>query len=86
MNNFEVFIPYEPGGAKGLLLNCYKEQFSLVQAGKTKNGDVYMKWCFPKKKDGHPTDKPLPMKVDLGNEYDAQKTLKQILAIFEKDK
>ncbi len=82
--SFEVFIPYKDNGFEGVLLNCYKESYSIIQAGKTPNGDVYMQWCFPKKKDGEPTDRPLPMMVNLGNEYDAKRFLKKLLAVFEK--
>ena len=86
MNN-EIFYEYEssPYG-DGILLNEYRSEFSLV-AAKRKDGETYMEWVFPQKRDGskEPIDKSLPWKIKLGPKTEAIKVLKFFLEKLEGD-
>ncbi len=86
MNN-EIFYEYEssPYG-DGILLNEYRSEFSLV-AAKRKDGQTYMEWVFPQKRDGskEPINKSLPWKIKLGPKTEAIKLLKFFLEKLEDD-
>jgi hypothetical protein len=86
MNN-EIFYEYEssPYG-DGILLNEYRGEFSLV-AAKRKDGETYMEWVFPQKRDGskEPINKSLPWKIKLGPKTEAIKVLKFFLEKLEGD-
>ena len=77
----ETFYKY-PSSAygDGILLNEYRNEFSLV-AAKRKDGKAYMEWVFPQKRDGskEPIDKSVPWKVKLGSKAEAIAVLKFFL-------
>jgi len=81
----EIFYEYEssPYG-DGILLNEYRNEFSLV-AAKRKDGETYMEWVFPQKRDGskEPINKSLPWKIKLGPKPEAIKVLKFFLEKLE---
>ncbi len=83
----EVFYEYEssPYG-DGIVLNEYRNEFSLV-AAKRKDGETYMEWVFPQKRDGskEPINKSLPWKIKLGPKNEAIKVLKFFLEKLEGD-
>ena len=62
----------------------YNGILSLVAAGKSNGGNVYAKWVYPQKKDRTPADKPIPMKIDLGNDREAVAALKYFLSQLTK--
>jgi len=72
--------PYDDG----ILLNEYRNEFSLV-AAKRKGGKTYMEWVFPQKRDGskEPIDKSVPWKVKLGSKAEAIAVLKFFLDKLE---
>ena len=80
-------IFYEYGDSQygdGIVLNEYRNEFSLV-AAKQKDGNTYMEWMYPQKKDGskEPIEKSLPWKIKLGNKEEAIKLLKFFLEKLE---
>ena len=81
----EIFYEYEssPYG-DGILLNEYRREFSLV-AAKRKEGEIFMEWVFPQKRDGskEPIDKSLPWKIKLGPRAEAIKVLRFFLEKLE---
>jgi len=72
--------PYDDG----ILLNEYRNEFSLV-AAKRKDGKTYMEWVFPQKRDGSkkPIDKSVPWKIKLGSKAEAIAVLKFFLDKLE---
>ena len=81
----EIFYEYEssPYG-DGILLNEYRREFALV-AAKRKEGEIFMEWVFPQKRDGskEPIDKILPWKIKLGPRAEAIKVLRFFLEKLE---
>lgn len=81
----EIF--YEHGSSRygdGILLNEYRNEYSLV-AAKRKEGEIFMEWVFPQKRDGskEPIEKSLPWKIRLGPRDEAIKVLKFFLEKLE---
>ena len=77
----EFFYPYpNDDWNQGVSMQEYNGVLSLVAGGKSAEGGVYMKWCFPQKKDKSPTEKAIPMKVTLGNDREAVAMLKYFLS------
>ena len=83
----EIFYEYDSTTyGDGILLNEYRNEFSLV-AAKSKDGEIYMEWVFPQKRDGskEPITKSLPWKIKLGSKTEAIKVLKFFLEKLEGD-
>ena len=83
----EIFYEYDSTTyGDGILLNEYRNEFSLV-AAKSKDGEIYMEWVFPQKRDGskEPIKKSLPWKIKLGPKTEAIKVLKFFLEKLEGD-
>ena len=83
----EIFYEYESSQyGDGILLNEYRNEFSLV-AAKRKEGEIFMEWVFPQKRDGSkkPIEKSLPWKIKLGPKAEAIKVLKFFLENLESD-
>jgi len=81
----EIFYEYESSSyGDGILLNIYRNEYSLV-AAKLKEGEIFMEWVFPQKRDGskEPIDKSLPWKIKLGPKAEAIKVLKFFLEKLE---
>ena len=81
----DIFYQYESSQyGDGVLLNEYRNEFSLV-AARRKDGEVYMEWIFTQKRDGskEPIGKSLPWKIKLGNKREAIKVLKYFLEKLE---
>ncbi len=81
----EIFYKYESSQyGDGILLNEYRNEFSLV-AAKRKDDEIFMEWVFPQKRDGskEPIDKSLPWKIKLGPKAEAIKVLKFFLEELE---
>ena len=83
MADFEIQIDL-PGSSfnECILVELYKDQYSLVLAVKgQKGGTVFKKWCFPEFKK-EPGKKAVPWKLPLGNRDDAVKVIKALAAAF----
>jgi len=67
MDDFKEYPNTEYGD--GVKVDEYKGALSLVSARRGKDGEVFMDWVFPQKRDGskEPIDKCLPWKVKLGD-------------------
>lgn len=81
----EIFYEYESSQyGDGILLNEYRTEFSLV-AAKRKEGEIFMEWVFPQKRDGskEPIGKSLPWKIKLGPREEAVKVLRFFLQKLE---
>jgi hypothetical protein len=72
-----IEIPHSEYG-DGVILNEYNGTFSIVAAKKGKDGKPYMQWGFPQGKDRLPREKPLPIKINLGDRNAATATLKAL--------
>ena len=83
MSEFEVKIEI-PNSQYGetLVINKYGDQFSLVAGGVGKNGNSYMKWCFPQGPDKQPREKAVPWGIRIGNKTDAVEVVKKIATAF----
>jgi len=82
---FEFFFKRESSEFnEGIIFQEYRDKFYLIAGGKSHA--VWKRYCFPQKKDKQPTDKPIPMSVNLGDRYEAVEMLKSFLkALNEKD-
>ena len=79
---YEIFWELDDNKyGEGILLEKYNDVFSLVSAQKSQQaeGTIYKRWVFPQTKDREPAQKAIPMKVTLGNNYEAIKILKYFL-------
>lgn len=78
----QFFYPYPDDKYRGgVVLQEYNGILELVAAGRGNgNGTVYTKWCYPKTKEGWPSDKALPWKITLGNDREAVKLLEYFLS------
>jgi len=75
---FELFFKREGSEYnEGVIFQEFQDNFYLVAGGK--GNVVWKRFCFPQKKDGSPTDKAIPMSVNLGNRHEAVEMLKKFL-------
>lgn len=51
----------------GVILEEYQGKWSLVSAQVGKDGKNYKRWTFPQGRDRQPTEKPIPLKITLGD-------------------
>ena len=71
---------------QGILLEEYNGVLSLVAGGKGQgNGTVYSKWGYSQTKDKQPAEKPIPWKIQLGNDREAVAILKYFLSQITND-
>jgi hypothetical protein len=61
-----------------VMLQEYKEQYSIVAARKGQDGKVWMEWVYPQR-DKKPIEKTVPMKVGLGGHAQAIECLEYLL-------
>lgn len=76
------FIELNEKYGDGIALNQYNNEYSIVQARKSQDGDIWMEWCHPAKKDG-PGEKKFPLKVSLGMKEQAVQILEKIIYMIE---
>lgn len=82
----ELFYPYKNDKYnQGISLEEYNGVLSLVASGRTDEGVMYKKWVFAQKKDKTPAEKPIPMKITLGNDREAVDILKYFLSQLTRD-
>jgi hypothetical protein len=77
----EIFyaIPGSKYG-EGIFLTEYKDQMQLIAGRAGKEGTNYQKWAFPQNKDRKPTEKAIPVSVNLGDRSTAISILEKILS------
>ena len=51
----------------GAALDDYGNKISIVAANIGNDDKLYLKWVYPQNKERKPSDKTLPVKVDLGD-------------------
>jgi len=69
MSDDKYFIADEDSAyGEGILVDEYHGAYSIVAARQSKEGETYMQWCFPQKRDGSkgPIEKSVPWKINLG--------------------
>lgn len=70
----------------GILLEEYKDKYSLTSAYIGKDGQAQMKWCYrqEKDKDSHENKpgKSIPIKLELGTKDEAIEHLKSLLVML----
>ena len=78
--SFEVSFEV-PGSQYGevVMLQEYREQYSIIAAKKGQDGKVWMEWIYPQR-DRKPMDKTVPMKVVLGGHKEAIECLEYLLS------
>ena len=69
MTDFETHIVNEQYNS-GVKLEEYKGTFSLASIWVTKDGETKLRWCYPEK-DRKPVEKPMPVKLTLGDKAKA---------------
>jgi hypothetical protein len=75
---FELFFKRASSNfGDGIIFQEYNDKFFLIAGGK--GHQVWKRYCFPQKKDKQPTDKPIPMSVNLGDRYEAIDLLEKFL-------
>lgn len=83
MADAEITIPIAGSEYNELIvINKYGDKYSLVLGGKSKTGQVFMKWCFPQGPDKLPREKSVPWKITLGNSVEAKETVTAIARAF----
>lgn len=70
---------------KGIALDEYQQEFSIVAMEEGKTGGNYMKWGYPQKpgKDRGPTEKSMPWKISLGNRHQAVARLQGMVDLLK---
>ena len=66
-------------GTSGVVLQMYKENYSLASAFESKDGKVMMRWAKNQKGRDEYDDKATPVKVSLGPKETAIATLLMLL-------
>jgi len=69
---------------EGILVDIYKNEYSLCLAEEGKDGKIYKKWMFPQVKDRQPGEKSIPWKITLGVRQQAIQRLEQLIMMIEK--
>jgi hypothetical protein len=73
----------------GILLEEYKDKYSLASPYIGKNGTVELKWCFRQEKDKESKEnkpgKSIPIKLELGTKEEAVKHLTALLDLLDPD-
>ena len=62
-----------------VMLQEYKEQYSIVAARKGQDGKVWMEWVYPQR-EKKPIEKAIPLKVGLGGHAEAIECLEFLLS------
>jgi len=78
-----TFIETNEQYHRGFALDDYQGTVSLVGTEQGKDGKFYMQWVYPQKsKDGArgPSEKSIPLKIELGNREQAVTRLEKILS------
>lgn len=63
----------------GCALDEYNGTISVCSAQKGKDGICYLRWCFPQTKNRKPSEKPIPVRITLGDKEQAIMILKSFL-------
>jgi len=66
-------------GENGLEINVYKEEFSLIATHEGKDGNYYQQWGKAKIGKDSYSDKDRPFKIILGDKWDAERVLLEVL-------
>ena len=82
MNEIFYELPESEYG-DGVFLEEYKNQIQLIAGNTGRDGTNYKKWAFPQNKDRKPTEKAIPVSVNLGSRYMAIDILKKMVAELE---
>ena len=78
--SFEVFVENPDSQYhEGIILAKYNGQFALYLGQKAVDGRVWKRYCKMQTKKNVFADKPIPVKIDLGNQNEAILALKHLL-------
>ena len=72
---------------RGIAIDFYGDEVSLVSASKNESGDIWAEWCYPQRRvDGKnvPAEKGIPFRLSLGVRGDAIRKLEKLLAMLER--
>lgn len=62
----------------GIFLEEYNGTWSLIAGQVGRDGNKYKRWVFPQGKDRQPAEKPMPLKINLGDRISASSILKSL--------
>ena len=82
MNEIFYELPESKYG-DGVFLEEYKGVYQLIAGNTSRDGTNYKKWAFPQNKDRKPTEKAIPISVNLGPRHTAIDILKKMVAELE---
>ena len=84
MGNVESrdFLLVDEKYGDGVATNEYNGQWALVKAKQKPDGDIWMEWVYPAKKN-EPGEKRLPWKIPLGDRESASATLRLLADMIE---
>lgn len=82
MNEIFYKVPESKYG-DGVFLEEYKGTYQLIAGNTGGDGTNYKKWAFPQNKDRKPTEKAIPVSVNLGPRHTAIDILKKMVAELE---
>ena len=74
---------------RGIAIDFYGDEVSLVSASKNESGDIWAEWCYPQRRmDGKnvPAEKGIPFRLTLGVRGDAIRKLEELLTMLERGK
>jgi len=83
MTNQQNFLKTSDTYNEGILVDIYKNEYSLCVAEEGKDGNIYKRWIFPQVKDRQPGEKSIPWKITLGVKQQAIQRLEQLIMMIE---
>ena len=82
--NISDFIETDKKYERGIALDYYGNEISIVSARRGSDGKIYSEWCYPQKgSERVPSSKALPWKITLGMKNQAVQRLEQLLFFLQ---
>ena len=82
----ELFLETNAKYGRGVAIDYYGDEVSIMAATRNQSGDIWPEWCYPQKRENGanvPSDKSIPFKIRLGVRGDAIRKLEQLLKMLE---
>jgi hypothetical protein len=81
----EPFYKTSEQYGNGIILEFYRDSYSLVRGYELKDGTQRKRWGYPEK-DKAPSEKAIPWKLEMGDKEEAVKILEYFLRQLQGDK
>lgn len=87
----EYYIETDEENERGIALDFYRNEVSIVSARRGRDGNIYADYCYPQRYDkalggNHPAEKAIPMKNSLGNSKVAYQRLMLLAGMLQPGK